>query len=1179
MRRLCCIVLLYCGALQIPKLPAQCIETDFFLPAEACRNESIPLASYNAYDKITWDFCSGDLNVVPSAESFFQIPDAVGRPALQLVKEGGIWIGFATGTWTNSLQMFEFGNGVDAVPTSFKSFGNLNGQLNNPGSLRMVKDDGVWYAVIHNAGSREIIRVTFTDDLTSILEVMVLISEIGNINSGLAVAQDENTGWVGIISEADNTFAIIPFGDDLNPVPPANILRTSAVPNANNLGDIDLINVCGDWFGAAVNLGGGNVYLLEFGKTIFSLPAIRQIASLSVSNGARLRFAREGNEFFLLVASLDGLWHTLKFGNTVHGTPVIENQGDLNGTLFPQTYALGLAKEGSRWIVLTIAQHNGQVYRVNYELACSAVPSSSVDNETHAKYGLAGTYTISMSAESEGQLFAKSKSISVTEIASPDIDFNTTNICLANDIFFSPVNISPDIQSFKWNFGDLATSTDVNATHRYADAGSYKINLHVTSSNGCQNFIRKELTIYPAPLAAFSFENTLLCTNKVISFKTETPDIYNGNLSYQWFVDDSPQGIERDLDYTFTTLGTKSIKLIASIPGCANEIIKVTSNVQSGPFVDFSFTGTCEDEAFSFQSEFPEPVESFIWDFGNGQTSFHVAPEVQFADALDYSVTLSATNTTGCETIKSKTISVHSKPLISFDAQGPPNTCSGQLTAFDNQSFNPDAREITAWLWEFDDPANTNAATARNAVRTFGDPGIYSVSLTATTEGGCVGSAVKEVVIFPSPSADFTHTPACEDLPVSFSNSSGNVSYAYWEIGTSYYYAQSPTHTFLSPGDYRLYAEFHTLDGCVSTVNETVQVPAPLSPDFSVMKNCVGQEAVFTDITTGVDPVVARLWSFSGGQSSTSNPAAHTYTQQGSQTVNLHVTTQSGCAYQKSRQVQVISPPQAAFTAVPLTGAYPLDVSFVNASSNATSFYWEFMDGSGQTSEVESPVHTFSDEGSFDVRLTAYNPQLCESSTSTTVTTLSPVPDADVESINMIHNADGSSRLVITINNKGNTILRALPLTIDLSGELTLRQTVADPILPGTKYNFISETSIVNPESIRYLCVSLEIDDDANPDGNRMCAEFQNRFFALPAYPNPASDALTIEWISVAAKKVTVALADGLGKKVFSSEVMSAGGLNHQVMDLATLCNGIYFLSIDDGSDRKVQRILIQNAP
>jgi hypothetical protein len=109
--------------------------------------------------------------------------------------------------------------------------------------------------------------------------------------------------------------------------------------------------------------------------------------------------------------------------------------------------------------------------------------------------------------------------------------------------------------------------------------------------------------------------------------------------------------------------------------------------------------------------------------------------------------------------------------------------------------------------------------------------------------------------------------------------------------------------------------------------------------------------------------------------------------------------------------------------------------------------------------------------------------------------------------------------------------------------------------------------------------VSLEIDDDVHPEGNRKCAEFQSRFFALPAYPNPATEVLTIEWISVAAKNVTVVLTDGLGRKVFSREVMSAEGLNHQAMDVAKLCNGIYFLTIDDGSNRHVQRIFIQNAP
>ncbi|MBW6490159.1 MAG: PKD domain-containing protein [Lentimicrobium sp.] len=48
-----------------------------------------------------------------------------------------------------------------------------------------------------------------------------------------------------------------------------------------------------------------------------------------------------------------------------------------------------------------------------------------------------------------------------------------------------------------------------------------------------------------------------------------------------------------------------------------------------------------------------------------------------------------------------------------------------------------------------------------------------------------------------------------------------------------------------------------------------------------------------------------------------------------------------------------------------------LEVTFTNYSQNATSYEWNF--GDGQTSTVESPVHTFAAPGTFTVVLTAKN--------------------------------------------------------------------------------------------------------------------------------------------------------------------------------------------------------------
>ena len=66
------------------------------------------------------------------------------------------------------------------------------------------------------------------------------------------------------------------------------------------------------------------------------------------------------------------------------------------------------------------------------------------------------------------------------------------------------------------------------------------------------------------------------------------------------------------------------------------------------------------------------------------------------------------------------------------------------------------------------------------------------------------------------------------------------------------------------------------------------------------------------------------------------------------------------------------TPPVAAFTAVPRAGPVPLIVQFNDGSSDATSWSWDFGDGSS-LSHAKNPVHTYTASGTYGVTLVATN--------------------------------------------------------------------------------------------------------------------------------------------------------------------------------------------------------------
>jgi gliding motility-associated-like protein len=92
---------------------------------------------------------------------------------------------------------------------------------------------------------------------------------------------------------------------------------------------------------------------------------------------------------------------------------------------------------------------------------------------------------------------------------------------------------------------------------------------------------------------------------------------------------------------------------------------------------------------------------------------------------------------------------------------------------------------------------------------------------------------------------------------------------------------------------------------------------------------------------------------------------------------------------------------QIATDPINLSGCAPLSVTFVNTSTNGVSYFWEFGDGASSTSV--QPAHTYTNSGTYQVRLVSVNPATCNMFDTTYVTVnvlppfvLPPLPAVNV---------------------------------------------------------------------------------------------------------------------------------------------------------------------------------------
>ena len=132
-------------------------------------------------------------------------------------------------------------------------------------------------------------------------------------------------------------------------------------------------------------------------------------------------------------------------------------------------------------------------------------------NPSH-RYTSAGTYTVNLTVTnasgSNSQL--RSNYISVTP-AAPVAAFTGTPLSgtAPHDVMFTDSSTGTSITNRRWDFGDGNISnyaTATNPSHRYANAGTYTVNLTVTNAGGSNSQLRSNYisVTLAAPVAAFS---------------------------------------------------------------------------------------------------------------------------------------------------------------------------------------------------------------------------------------------------------------------------------------------------------------------------------------------------------------------------------------------------------------------------------------------------------------------------------------------------------------------------------------------------------------------------------------------------------------------------------------------------------------------------------------------------
>jgi choice-of-anchor B domain-containing protein len=168
----------------------------------------------------------------------------------------------------------------------------------------------------------------------------------------------------------------------------------------------------------------------------------------------------------------------------------------------------------------------------------------------------------------------------------------------------------------------------------------------------------------------------------------------------------------------------------------------------------------------------------------------------------------------------------------------------------------------------------------------------------------------------------------------------------------------------LNGSEYRCKVTISTGEIVYSYASNGYQSPPIADFDISLMGNTV----TLTNNSTGAQ---SFEWDF-GDESalSSENSTSHSYTECGSYTITL--TASSACGNTSSSKEITITKPVSHFSyAVIQEEDESITFSFISDVQNANSILWDF--GDGNTSIEENPIHTYSSNGQYEVKLTTSN--------------------------------------------------------------------------------------------------------------------------------------------------------------------------------------------------------------
>ena len=1170
---------------------------------------------------VEWRYCTGALAADSAHYSSIPLTGRNGAIGLDVIYDEASrnYLGYNM-IYADQIAVLNFADLSGLAPSVTK----LGVNTLDATAIKMFRASGKWYGLVTNTGGT-LTLLSFGAVLNTgqpgqqvappVASTIAAPTGYFQTPKALDVVVQRGNVYAFIANGSSNFITVLRFGKSPESVPS---ISTFTVTNSTGLSGISLIKEC-DTYAAIVTDGTGNVFKLVFSKGLNAAPDITQAPTdiVNLTDAFHVKTARDGNRYYAFISS-GGHIKRIAFGKSIiagnFSRPV-----NLTPFGYNQTAFCLLPLQNGKWSLLgTLYSSVTTITRTDFASACLVSKDSSSALKPGGVYFLSdgyGHFSCTVT-DSLGNSSVISDSVAINNPVT--VQFSKTgNRCPGSVISFRNTsifgNLSGGNPQFAWNFGDTPDPSAVQSMasdtlYRYSRPGTYKVVLRISVGN-CTAADTQLIKIYAKPTPAFTYPDvSTSCTFDSIPFTDAS--VANGDTitSYLWTVvpgNDTSRLANPKFVFPLDQTYTVTLR-VTGISGCDSTLRQNFHPGTAGTHPNFyaQFGSNCEGDAVQLRdstiTEAGITVSTYSYDLHNGSPPARVKnPNVVLGPPGNYPVTLTIRNNNGCTASVTKIVSVYKKPTAVITVNPSPACARADITF----SFRASVQKgLAGQHWDFGDGATSEALVPLHQYRL---PGTYTVKLTVTDLTGCKGSVQQSVTVTTAPTAKFGYSLVCPGEPVTFTDTSkgdnlGNpITGYFWDFGSAGTITEAPsanppiTHTIQFPADSD---SVHVLlrvngGGCYNVLNKTILFKPRLKPLIKTEIGCTGTPTLFTDVSTLAGQAYTadtlhRTWRINYVTYHGKSVLAD-ITEAGTYYASLTLTSPSGCTKTRTDTVYIGNAPVASFIlgtngADTLLTAPPYVLHTRNTSQNALRYLWKF--GDGDTSTQANPLHTYKQEGTYNVTLTADRNGLCRDSSSKSVTVVRrPAPDVAVtKSLPALsgHNVSVSAE----VYNAGNVELKSIYLTATVNGTFSYSENWTGSLLPKQRFiytfkGFLQDS--LNPQTY-VVCVGAALPPhtltDINPANNDTCGSVSDGFLVLDVNPIPAlQQPVLLRYSLPADGAIQIKALDIMGREAYLiADGNETAGVREHTLPASALVPGFYYVRFTYQGSTVIRKIIVE---